>query len=185
MTDPVIRSIPLNRLGRSPANVRRTEAGKTAFAELKASILAHGLPENLVARSIGPGEDGGEHFVVIAGARRLAVLNDLASDGVLDADHPIPCRIIGNGAIDSELSLAENVIRVAMHPADQVQAFGTLANDGAGVADTATRQRRSNTRICPTPWCARRPIRECRKRRSASAHSVDPISWNGSPCSRR
>ena len=139
MNDPVIRPIPLDRLERSPANVRRTEAGKTAFAELKASIAAHGLLENLVARSIGPGEDGGEHFVVIAGARRLAVLNDLASDGVLDADHPVPCRIIGNGAIDSELSLAENVIRVAMHPADQVQAFGTLAADGASVADIAAR----------------------------------------------
>ena len=139
MNDPVIRPIPLDRLERSPANVRRTEAGKTAFAELKASILAHGLLENLVARSIGPGEDGGEHYAVIAGARRLAVLNELASDGVLDADHPVPCRVIDNGLADSELSLAENVVRVAMHPADQVQAFGTLANDGASVAEIAAR----------------------------------------------
>ena len=139
MNDPVIRPIPLDRLERSPANVRRTEAGKTAFVELKASIAAHGLLENLVARSIGPGEDGGEHYAVIAGARRLAALNDLASDGVLATDHPVPCRIIGNGAADSELSLAENVVRVAMHPADQVQAFGTLANDGASVADIAAR----------------------------------------------
>ena len=139
MNDPVIRPIPLDRLERSPANVRRTEAGKTAFAELKASIAAHGLLENLVARSIGPGEDGGEHYAVIAGARRLAALNALASDGVLPADHPVPCRVIDNGAADSELSLAENVVRVAMHPADQVQAFGTLANDGATVADIAAR----------------------------------------------
>ena len=139
MTDPFIRSIPLDRLERSPANVRRTDAGKAAFAELKASIVAHGLLENLVARSIGPGEDGGEHYTVIAGARRLAVLNDLARDRVLDTDHPIPCRIIGNSAIDSELSLAENVVRVAMHPADQVQAFGALASDGASVADIAAR----------------------------------------------
>ena len=139
MNDPVIRPIPLDRLERSPANVRRTEAGQTAFAELKASIAAHGLLENLVARSIGPGEDGGEHYAVIAGARRLAALNDLAKDGVLPDDHPIPCRVIDNGAPDSELSLAENVVRVAMHPADQVQAFGTLANDGASVADIAAR----------------------------------------------
>ena len=139
MNDPVIRPIPLDRLERSPANVRRTKAGKTAFAELKASIAAHGLLENLVARSIGPGEDGGEHYAVIAGARRLAALNDLAQDGVLAVDHPVPCRVIGNGAIDSELSLAENVVRVAMHPADQVQAFGTLARDGASVADIAAR----------------------------------------------
>ena len=139
MNHPVIRPIPLDRLERSPANVRRTEAGKSAFAELKASIAAHGLLENLVARSIGPGEDGGEHYAVIAGARRLAALNDLATEGVLETDHPVPCRVIGNGAIDSELSLAENVVRVAMHPADQVQAFGTLADAGASVADIAAR----------------------------------------------
>ena len=139
MNDPVIRPIPLDRLERSPANVRRTEAGQTAFAELKASIAAHGLLDNLVARSIGPGEDGGEHYAVIAGARRLAALNDLAKDGVLSADHPVPCRVIDNGAADSELSLAENVVRVAMHPADQVQAFGTLAKDGASVSDIAAR----------------------------------------------
>ena len=106
MNDPVIRPIPLDRLERSPANVRRTEAGKSAFAELKASIAAHGLLENLVARSIGPGEDGGEHYAVIAGARRLAALNDLAQDGVLATDHSVPCRIVGNATIDSELSLA-------------------------------------------------------------------------------
>ena len=102
----------LDRLERSPANVRRTEAGQTAFAELKASIAAHGLLENLVARSIDPGEDGGEHYAVIAGARRLAALNDLAKDGVLPADHPVPCRVIDNGSADSELSLAET----RLHP---------------------------------------------------------------------
>ena len=139
MNDPVIRPIPLDRLERSPANVRRTEAGKSAFAELKASIAAHGLLENLIARSIGAGEDGGEHYAVIAGARRLAALNDLAGEGVIETDHPVPCRVIGNGAADSELSLAENVVRVAMHPADQVQAFGALADGGASVAEIAAR----------------------------------------------
>ena len=147
MTEPVIRYIPLDRLERSPANVRRTEAGKSAFAELKASIAAHDLLENLVVRSIGPGEDPGtdpgqapgERFAVIAGARRLAALNDLASEGNVPGDHPVPCRVIENGAADGELSLAENVVRVAMHPADQVEAFGALALAGATVADIAAR----------------------------------------------
>ena len=139
MTEPVIRSIPLHRLERSPANVRRTEAGKTAFAELKASIAAHGLLKNLVARSIGPGQDDGEHFAVIAGARRLAALNDLAREGAIASDFPVPCRVIENGVSDTELSLAENTVRVAMHPADQVQAFGALALAGATVADIAAR----------------------------------------------
>ena len=115
---------------------RRAGGGLTT---LKASIAAHWLLENLVARSIGPGEDGGEHYAVIAGGRRLDALRDLASEGVLETDHPVPCRVIVNGAADSELSLAENVVRVAMHPADQVQAFGALAGDGASVADIAAR----------------------------------------------
>ena len=139
MTEPVIRSIPLHRLEPSPANVRRTEAGKAAFAELKASIAVHGLLENLVARDIGPADDLGERFAVIAGARRLAVLNELASEGAIEANHPVPCRIVANGAADGEISLAENVVRVAMHPADQVEAFGALALAGATVADIAAR----------------------------------------------
>ncbi|MDD9992886.1 MAG: ParB/RepB/Spo0J family partition protein [Rhodospirillales bacterium] len=139
MTEPVIRSIPLDRLELSPANVRKTTAGEAAFAELKASIAAHGLIENLLARSTEPAEDGGERFAVIAGARRLAAMNQLATEGVLDADHPVPCRIVANGAIDGELSLAENVVRVAMHPADQVEAFGALALAGATIADIAAR----------------------------------------------
>ena len=139
MHDPVIRSIPLDRLKPSPANVRKTSAGKAAFDELKASIDAHGLLENLVARSTEPAEDGGERFAVIAGARRLAALNALAQEGALDTDHPVPCRIVANGAIDGELSLAENVVRAAMHPADQVEAFGALALAGATVADIAAR----------------------------------------------
>ena len=139
MHDPVIRPIPLDRLERSPANVRRTEAGKTAFAELKASITAHGLIKNLVARSIGLAEDGSERFAVIAGARRLAALNELASKGTIASDFPVPCRIIENGVSDTEISLAENVVRVAMHPADQVEAFGALALAGTTVADIAAR----------------------------------------------
>ena len=139
MTDPVIRSIPLDRLELSPANVRRTAAGKTAFAELKASIAAHGLLENLVVRPHDPGQDGAVRYAVIAGGRRLTALTDLAGEGVLSADVPVPCRVIDNGAADAELSLAENVVRVAMHPADQVQAFGALAHDGATVADIAAR----------------------------------------------
>ena len=137
MTEPVIRSIPLDRLEPSPANVRKTPAGKAAFDELKASIPVHGLLENLVARSAEAGEDGSERFAVIAGARRLAALNELASEGVIEPDYPVPCRVVANGANDSEISLAENVIRVAMHPADQVEAFGALALAGATVADIA------------------------------------------------
>ena len=139
MTDPAIRSIPLDRLELSPANVRKTVAAKTAFAELKASIASHGLLENLVVRACNPNADGSKRYAVIAGGRRLTALIDLAREDVLAHDFPVPCRVIGNGAADNELSLAENMVRVAMHPADQVQAFGALADAGATVADIAAR----------------------------------------------
>ena len=51
---------------------------------------------------------------------------------------PVPCRIAPNGQ-GGELSLAENVVRVAMHPADQVVAFSALADDGVSVAAIAAR----------------------------------------------
>ena len=139
MSDPVIRSIPLDRLEISPSNARKTPAGDAAFVELKASITSHGLLENLVARSIGPGKDGGEHFAIIAGGRRLAALNELATDGTIPEDHPVACNVIHNGTADTEISLAENAVRSHMHPADQVEAFCALANAGSSPSHIAAR----------------------------------------------
>ena len=71
--------------------------------------------------------------------RRLAALKALAADGVLDADHPVPCLVIDGNASSSELSLAENVVRIAMHPADQVIAFTKLTESGVTAAAIAVR----------------------------------------------
>ena len=67
---------------------------------------------------------------MIAGGRRLAALQALHVDGVLGEDHPVPCLMAGNAAMSGELSLAENVVRIAMHPADQAVAFSKLADAG-------------------------------------------------------
>ena len=136
--EPLIREIPLSCLALAPENVRKTPANEFAEAELVASIKAHGLLENLVARADDPAEDGAERYAVVAGGRRLAALKALAGDGTLDADHPVPCKIAANGNA-GELSLAENVVRIAMHPADQVVAFSQLAKSGATVAAIAAR----------------------------------------------
>jgi len=45
----MIKSIPLNKLVQSPRNVRR-HGDSAADAELKASIAAHGLLQNLIVR---------------------------------------------------------------------------------------------------------------------------------------
>ena len=136
--EPAIRDIPLCQLALAPENVRKTSPDEAADAQLIASIKSHGLLENLVARADDPAEDGAERYAVVAGGRRLAALKALAEDGTLDALHPVPCKIAANGN-SGELSLAENVVRIAMHPADQVVAFSQLARSGATVAAIAAR----------------------------------------------
>ena len=145
--EPFIRSIPLSRLELAPENVRKTPADPAAFAELKASIAAHGLLENLIVRIEDTGHDPGsgpeqahvDRCAVVAGGRRLAAMKALASEGALDADHPVPCRVIGAAESAEEFSLAENVVRVAMHPADQVVAFLRLSEAGVSASAIAAR----------------------------------------------
>ena len=141
MHDPEreIRDIPLSQLELSPDNVRKTPADAAAFTELKASITAHGLLENLIARSMGPGTDCVARYAVIAGGRRLAAMQALAAEGALEEDHPVPCRMIVGIVVAEEVSLAENSVRAAMHPADQVEAFRRLADAGSTAAAIAAR----------------------------------------------
>lgn len=129
------REIAFGKLDPSPINVRRT--GATVGVEaLAASIAAHGLLQSLVVRAKrdGRGRATGR-FEVVAGGRRLAALRILAGGGRLAKDAPIPCRILAGDAAEgaAEASLAENVVRLDMHPADQFEAFSALHRDGAGL----------------------------------------------------
>ena len=96
-----------------------------ADAELVASIRSHGLLENLVVVPRGKTLYG-----VAAGARRLRALKVLAAEDHIANHFPVPCLLVGKDAA-TESSLAENAVRIAMHPADQVVAFSRLAADGA------------------------------------------------------
>ena len=136
---PLIREIPLSRLALAPENVRKTPPDPRADAELKASIAALGLLENLVVRADEAGDDGTDRYAVVAGGRRLRAMQALVEDNVLDADHPVPCQVRSGDADPGEISLAENVVRIAMHPADQVVAFTKLADAGQSVAAIAAR----------------------------------------------
>jgi hypothetical protein len=77
-------------------------------------------------------------FEVVAGGRRLAALKLLAKHKEIEADHPVPCNVL-NGEDVTEISLAENEIRQAMHPADQFDAFKALADGGMSEDDIAAR----------------------------------------------
>lgn len=127
-----IQHIPLNRLVVSPRNARRRER-KADIDALAASIAANGLLQNLC---VTPAD--GDRFEVDAGGRRLAALKRLARTGVIARDWPVPCNIIARDA-GREVSLAENVHRVAMDAMDEVDAFAALVADGARPDDVARR----------------------------------------------
>ncbi len=151
----LVRQVPLDRLVLAPENVRKTPPDRVAQAELEASIRAHGLLENLVVRSDDSGiskhssnsktsgtsksaKSKDKKYAVVAGGRRLLALEALAKSGIIPSDHPVPCRIAQHENFE-ELSLAENVVRIAMHPADQVVSFARLVREGATVASIAAR----------------------------------------------
>jgi len=124
--------IALGKLIRSPRNARRT-ASRDACEEMKASILAHGLMQNLVVTDPGDG-----YYLVVAGARRLSALTELQSEGKLPEDFAVPCQVVTEERA-LEMSLAENTVRLGMHPADEFEAFATLAGQGEPAAAIAAR----------------------------------------------
>lgn len=131
MTENV--QIPLNQLVAWKGNVRKTGASE-GIAELAASIASHGLLQALVVREGKRGK-----YEIIAGRRRFLALTQLAKQGVIEKDHTVSCSLATSGVDASELSLAENVVRIAMHPADQFEAFSRLIDAGASTANVAAR----------------------------------------------
>ncbi len=132
-----VTQIALCKLIPWDGNVRKTGAAD-GIDELAASIEAHGLLQSLLVREAGDGRRRGK-FEVVAGRRRYLALRALAKKKKIAKDYPVPCRL-ANGSIDAaELSLAENVVRAPMHPADQFDAFRGLADEGASVAEVAAR----------------------------------------------
>lgn len=147
-----IQNIPLDKLVKSPRNVRKTPSSEAADAELKASIAVHGLQQNLVV-TLANGD--GVHEV-IAGGRRLAALKALQAEAKLPPDCVVPCFVRTENA--SEISLAENIVRQAMHPADQFEAFAALVDAGEtvpaiaarfGVSEKLVRQRLKLGKVAP------------------------------------
>ena len=134
-TPSAVRNIPLDKLVPSPTNVRKTPPLAAEDAELKASIRARGLKQNLVVHP-SPGEKG--IHAVTAGGRRLKALQELAAEGVIPADFRVPC-LIEEPEAALETSLMENRIRAALSPADEFVAMAALIDKGETVEAIATR----------------------------------------------
>jgi ParB family transcriptional regulator, chromosome partitioning protein len=68
----------------------------------------------------------------------LAILRGVRKQKAFDKDSEIACHVV-EGQEGKEISLAENEMRMAMHPADQFEAFKSLAHEGKGAKDIAAR----------------------------------------------
>ncbi|QXD01262.1 ParB/RepB/Spo0J family partition protein [Klebsiella sp. PL-2018] len=115
---------PLSQLVRTPKNVRTLPYTKESVRELADSLLKVGLLQNLIVHAMPDGKLG-----VAAGGRRMTALQLLVEEGHIHADYPVAVKVV-----DDELavvaSIIENEQRRAMHPAEQIIAFRTLASEG-------------------------------------------------------
>lgn len=132
-------------------NVRKTDT-KKELEELTSSIAAHGLLENLIV--IKTKEKN--KFEVVAGGRRLTAMHLLQKQGKLPKNYAVNCAIVEEDKAE-EISLAENVVRTQMHPADQFEAWAKLAKEMSnadiaarfGVSETTVEQRLKLGRVSP------------------------------------
>ncbi|KFA99618.1 ParB/RepB/Spo0J family partition protein [Vibrio sp. ER1A] len=144
-SDNALQRLPIRVLVVSELNVRKTKTTKEQDAELKASIAAHGLIQNLVCLP----EDNGVYGVV-AGGRRLTQLNELVKDGLLSIDDVVSVKVLTDSEAKNyaqQLSLTENLSRAAMHPADEFEAFSDMIEKGATVEAVAQHFGKTQTYI--------------------------------------
>ncbi|ERW07658.1 chromosome partitioning protein ParB [Pseudomonas aeruginosa] len=124
--------VPLSQLlpRRSKRNARTTS--RMSIAELAASIARVGPLQNLVVILAADGE----HYEVVAGDRRLTALKLLAKKKRIPADYEVACLLVPDASART-VSLAENLLREQMHPADQFEAFAALVKEGRPIEDIA------------------------------------------------
>lgn len=129
----MLKNIPLNKLDLSPKNVSKTNS-EIDIEALAANIDAVGLRQNLNVEKAPKGR-----YHVTAGGRRWRALKLLVKARKIKADTPIPCKVASSGEDATEVSLSENILRVAMHPADEFEAFAAMIEDGKTVEQVAQR----------------------------------------------
>jgi ParB/RepB/Spo0J family partition protein len=127
-------SVPLSRLVPGKRNPRRVKPARESHKRLVALIRSQGLLQPLVVRPIA---DKPKHFLVVAGHRRLAALQEIHKG---DGDPKIPCvlRDVDADTADA-LALGENFGQERMHPLDEAEAFAKLVtHDGKDAAAIAS-----------------------------------------------
>lgn len=131
------RDIPFNKLVLAQSNVRRIKAG-VSIEDLAASIARRGLIQSLHVRPLlDAGGDETGIFEVPAGGRRYRALEMLVSQKRLARTAPVPCVMGNNAVLAEEVSLAENIDRVPLHPLDAYRAFKDMRDKGMSEEEIA------------------------------------------------
>ncbi len=134
------RAYPLNKLKRSPENVRKGGHSEAVIEQRAASILAKGLIHLPVVKPERR-PDGSEtgYALVTAGEGRRVALRRLAPRTLIPKTALIRCLVDeANDAV--EVSLDENISRNPLHPADEFEAFFDLSErQGRGAEEIAAR----------------------------------------------
>ncbi len=134
------QEIPYERLLPSESNVRRVKAG-VLVEELAADIARCSLLQSLSVRLMldGMGNET-DMFEIPAGGRRFQAVLLLVKQKSSAKETEIPCivRETGSDIFAEDDPLAENMLRVTLHPLDQFQAFVSLCENGQGNKEIAT-----------------------------------------------
>ena len=129
-------TIPYAKLRLSESNVRKAN-GDAGLEALAASIAEHGLLQPLI---VSPAKGRKTLFDVYAGGRRWRAIGLLIERGALAKDHAVDIRLCESEyAAAREISLAENLIREAMTPADEARAYKEIRAEGADAEAVARR----------------------------------------------
>lgn len=121
----------------SRLNVRKVPSEPSLLAQLMADIEARGILQNLIGVPV-PKKSG--KYEVIAGGRRLNCVKQLIADGKLPANTTVPMLVLDGRDQAAEVSLAENLQREAMNPADACLAFRhCIEVEGSTIEDVARR----------------------------------------------
>lgn len=120
---------PLDQLAISPLNVRKTlDITDPGLDELAADIAAKGLLQGLIVHP-GPAGPEDKGRLVVGGQRRYIALQRLVGSGALPKNAPVPVRDVPED-MAIEVSMAENLQRRDMNPADEAAAFAALIETG-------------------------------------------------------
>ena len=124
------------KLRLSDSNVRKGNA-EVGLEALAASIGEHGLLQPLI---VSPAKGRKALYDIHAGGRRWRAIGLLIERGALAKDHVVDVRLCGReDAASREISLAENLIREAMTPADEARAYADIISAGADAEAVARR----------------------------------------------